>query len=71
LTGPLTGKDVLRMLSEECKKARAIKTILLSFTFRLVPGKLFSKGEYRPRPLEGRIAEDWYKYLDYMDGPAV
>lgn len=60
------GKDVLKMLAEECKK----QGIKLFFYHSHLD---WFQENYFPRGNTGQTAErpekgDWYKYLDYMDG---
>ena len=60
------GKDVLRMLSEECKK-QGIKLFFYHSHLDWFQENYFPRGntgQTAGRPDSG----DWYKYLDYMDG---
>ncbi len=60
------GKDVLRMLSEECKK-QGIKLFFYHSHLDWFQENYFPRGntgQTAGRPDNG----DWYKYLDYMDG---
>jgi alpha-L-fucosidase len=60
------GKDVLKMLAEECKK-EDIKLFFYHSQLDWHSPDYFPRGrtggEYTGRPEKG----DWYKYLDYMD----
>ncbi len=59
-------KDVLKMLSEECKK-QGIKLFFYHSQLDWYQDNYFPRGETghtTGRPESG----DWYKYLDYMDG---
>ncbi len=60
------GKDVLKMLSEECKK-EGIKLFFYHSHLDWFQENYFPRGntgQTSGRPEGG----DWYKYLDYMDG---
>jgi alpha-L-fucosidase len=60
------GKDVLRMLADECKK-QGIKLFFYHSHLDWFQENYFPRGntgQTSERPESG----DWYKYLDYMDG---
>jgi len=60
------GKDVLKMLAEECKK-QGIKLFFYHSHLDWFQENYFPRGntgQTAGRPEKG----DWYKYLDYMDG---
>jgi alpha-L-fucosidase len=60
------GKDVLKMLAEECKK-QGIKLFFYHSQLDWFQENYFPRGntgQTAGRPEDG----DWYKYLDYMDG---
>ena len=60
------GKDVLKMLAEECKK-QGIKLFFYHSHLDWFQENYFPRGntgQTAGRPGKG----DWYKYLDYMDG---
>jgi alpha-L-fucosidase len=60
------GKDVLKMLAEECKK-QGIKLFFYHSQLDWFQENYFPRGntgQTAGRPESG----DWYKYLDYMDG---
>jgi alpha-L-fucosidase len=60
------GKDVLRMLADECKK-QGIKLLFYHSHLDWFQENYFPRGntgQTSGRPESG----DWYKYLDYMDG---
>ncbi|HBC78976.1 MAG TPA: alpha-L-fucosidase [Bacteroidales bacterium] len=60
------GKDVLKMLADECQK-QGIKLFFYHSHLDWYQDDYFPRGntgQYSGRPEKG----DWYKYLDYMDG---